>query len=214
LSELEERLNENGDSPDTVRKVKEIYLQILPARYKPRIVGATNLRDLESVLGAATANGKRIQLKIQVVYKGPSADSLVVWTDFNDCAANLLKGETYLIYAHRGEKGRLETGACSRNQRLTDAGADLAYLHFISHGGAATGRVYGFVTSNEADLKLPRLWWNVPNPVPQLMLRLESHDTARYAETDRQGNLPSTVWSRAIMLYQCSPKIFPSMSRW
>lgn len=43
------------------------------------------------------------------------------------------------------------------------------------------------VTSNEADLKIPRLWWDVPNPVPHLILRLESHGTTRYAGTDRKG---------------------------
>lgn len=189
VSDLEERLskNENDNSPDTVEKLKELYRQILPEQYKPRIVGATNFSELEAVFEELVENGKRMRLKVQVVYKGASGDMLDVWTDFSDCAANLLKGETYLIYGEHGEKGRLETGACSGNRRLTDAGEDLSYLHFISHGGAASGRVFGFVTSNEIDLKLPRLWWNVPNPVPGLILRVESDSTTRYAETDRHG---------------------------
>jgi len=188
FSALEKRLNENDDSPDTIRQIKEIYLEIVPERFKPQISGASNVRELEAAVASVMENGKRMRLRVQEVYKGPKQDVLDVWTDFSDCAAYLLKGETYLIYAKRDERGRLEAGGvCSRNQRLTDAGEDLAYLHFISHGGAAAGRIYGFVTSNEADLKIPRLWWDVPNPVPHLILRLESHGTTRYAWTDRKG---------------------------
>lgn len=167
--------------------LRELYLQILPEKYKPRIVRAKNRSELDAVFKDVMDNGKRVRFKVQVAYKGASGDTLDGWTDFSDCTAYLLKGETYLVYARRGENDRLETGACSRNQRVTDAGEDLAYLHFILHGGGASARVYGFVTSNQDDLKLPRLWWNVPNPVPDLMLRVESGNSARYAETDRHG---------------------------
>jgi len=189
ISDLQKRLsgNENDNSPDTVKKLRELYLEILPEQYKPRIVRAKGRSELDALFQAVIENGKRVRLKVQVAYKGASGDTVDVWTDFSDCTAYLLKGETYLIYAQRGGKGRLETGACSGNDRLTNAGEDLAYLHFILHGGAASGRVYGFVTSNEGDLKLPRLWWNVPNPVPDLILRVESDNTARYAETNRHG---------------------------
>lgn len=188
ISDLEQRLNEyeNDNSPDTLKKLRELYLQILPEKYRPRIVGATNRSELDAVFKDVMDNGKRVRFKVQVAYKGESGNTVDVWTDFSDCTAYLLKGETYLVYAQRGEKGRLETGACSRDQRVTDAGEDLAYLHFISHGGAASGRVYGFVTGSEADPRLPRLW-NAPNPVPDLILRVESDNTTRYAETDRHG---------------------------
>ena len=127
-----------------------------------------------------------MRFSVQEVYKGPKQATIDVWTDFSDCAANLLKGETYIVYARRDGRGRLETGACSRTQRLTDAGEDLAYVHF-ERRSMTFGRLYGFITSNEEDLKVPRMWWNLPNPVPGILLQLESNGAKVYAETNREG---------------------------
>jgi hypothetical protein len=85
ISDLQQRLseNENDNSPDTVRKLKGLYLQILPEQYKPRILGAANLSELEAVFEAVMENGKRIRLKVQVVYKGPSGDTRYAETNLH-----------------------------------------------------------------------------------------------------------------------------------
>lgn len=44
-------------------------------------------------------------------------------------------GETYLVYAHRGQGRRFEMERCGRTARFSSSGDDLAYLHFIRHGG-------------------------------------------------------------------------------
>ena len=170
LSEEELSRLESDDSADAVKKLKEIYAENIPVRYQVRLARASTRSDVQKLFEDVMKEGKRMRLEVQEMYKGPQQAIIDVWTDFSDCAAYLLKGETYLVYADRNDQGHLETTACSGTQRLTEAGEDLAYLHFV-HNSKASGRLYGFVTSNEADLKIPRLWWTLPNPVPGMILQ-------------------------------------------
>jgi hypothetical protein len=125
LSEAELSRLESDDSADAVKKLKAIYSEIIPARYRVRLARASTRRDVETTLETVMEEGKRMRLQVQEMYKGPQQAIIDVWTDFSDCAALLLKGETYLVYAHRNDQGHLETAACSRTQRLTDAAEDL-----------------------------------------------------------------------------------------
>lgn len=59
-----------------------------------------------------------------------------------DCGFNFGWGEKYLIYAHREKDGSLHTSICTRTQKVSNAGVDLAYLRSIK-SLPPTGRVYG-----------------------------------------------------------------------
>src|SRR5579864_1000083 len=185
ISKEEAEKLEKDDSPQALKRLKEFEAGMVPQQYRARLSQASSRAELESLMKEIVENGKRTRFRVQEIYKGPKQDTIDVWMDFSDCSLKLLPGETYLVYANRNKKGRFEPEHCSRSNRLSDAGEDLAYLYFVRHGGAATGRLYGFVTNDESDLKIPRLWWDVPHPVPYLILRMESNDGGRrYAMTD------------------------------
>jgi hypothetical protein len=114
-----------------------------------------------------------------------------VYTPFGDCGYDFQQGETYLVYADDDEETNiLETSRCSRTNRVTDAGADLAYLYFLQNSAEASGRFEGFVTTNpyyqvEIDhLHDPE---KISSPVSGAVLELQSGGRARYAATDPDG---------------------------
>ena len=81
---------------------------------------------------------------------------------------------------------RLENGMCSPTKRLSDAGDDLVYLHFVKHERNAA-RIYGFVTSRPTDLETAQLWDRVTSPLSDLVVQLHSEGRVRYAHTDGSG---------------------------
>jgi hypothetical protein len=149
-------------SPEALAKRKSIYLEILKGSldlYKTRLEQIRTQRELDTFLDVVMDEGKRARFQVKQVFRGEKQDSIDVWTDFSDCGFEFHKGETYLVYADQDEETqRFVTGACSRTKRLSDAGEDLAYLYFLQNGGTEASRIYGFVTSNELDLRTPRYW--------------------------------------------------------
>ena len=117
--------------------------------------------------------------------------SFDVYTPFGDCGYDFQQGETYLVYADDDEETNiLETSRCSRTSRVTDAGADLAYLYFVQNSAEASGRLEGFVTTNpyyqlEQDhLHDPE---KISSPAAGAVLELQGGPRARYATTDSDG---------------------------
>jgi len=113
-----------------------------------------------------------------------------VWTSFDDCGIDFQVGETYLVFADDDEEsGKIETDRCSRTRRLTDAGADLAYLFFYRDNDDA-GRLEGFVTS---DPLYQRDWdrtgdpQSIGSPSSEAVVELVSKNGARYTTTDAGG---------------------------
>src|SRR6266480_985225 len=178
---------ETDSSPETLRKIKDVYSDILPEPYKSRIAHTSNRAELDAVMEALMDEGKRVLFQVIEVFQGSKQETIQLWTGFSNCGPYFQKGETYVVYANRRDNDRLEAGACSRTRRLTDAGEDLAYLHFIQHGGTAASRVFGFVTSSELDLRTPRLWDSVSSPLSDLIVELQTEAGTRHASTDRQG---------------------------
>jgi hypothetical protein len=179
FSEQELERLEKDQSPEAVAKLKEAYLEIfpeLPEPYKSQFARASSYAELGALFDSLAENGRR----------GPRAESIDVWSSFSSCGYHFEAGETYLVYADQN-KGRFETFGCSRTTRLSNAGADLAYLFFFQRGGSESARLDGFVTSNELDLRTPRLWARVNHPVPNLVVELKSEHGLRYTRTDREG---------------------------
>jgi hypothetical protein len=118
-------------------------------------------------------------------------DSFEVWTAFGDCGFDFQAGETYLVYANSDEgTDYFFTSSCTRTRRLSDAGADLAYLFFYKDRPEQSSRLEGFVTTYERykldfdQLHNPE---TIKSPVPDIIIELQSERLTRYAESDRDG---------------------------
>ena len=113
---------------------------------------------------------------------------LDVWTPFGDCGYDFQTGETYLVYADSDEDTSvIDTDRCTRTQRLSDAGPDLAYLYFYKERKAASGRLEGFTTFDALYAGKPHDADKIDQPAPGLTVELKSPEGTRYARSDPDG---------------------------
>jgi len=163
----------------------------LPEYYKQRLAAAKTSDDVARLFYAVIAQGRRVRFKVKTTYRGEKEESEEVWTDSGDCGYDFQVGETYLVYADEDEEsGRINTSVCYRNRRLSDAGDDLAYLYFFQNGGDESARLEGFVTADEfyqRDLDRAHDPEKVKLPMPGVILELNSGQSRRYAQSDRDG---------------------------
>ena len=186
-------------SPAAAQRLKIVYLRMLgdlPESDKHELEIAATHTQVEAAFNSITAQGRRAKLKVQTVFreakddddeKHDDAKEITVWTGQGDCAIDFQPGETYLVYAGNDEEtGRLATSICYRTRRLTDAGPDLAYLHFLKDGGDFSSRLEGFV-STERRQDNPRTRNAVDSPAPDLVVGLTFDGKSRYARTGADG---------------------------
>ncbi len=180
-----------------------------------KLESATTLPEVEAGFKAIVSGGRRAHFKVKTMLRavkdddGDKADDkdkdddkdkhkdkdkddatptdLDVWTEQDDCGIEFQKGETYLVYAGSDEDtGQLETSVCYRTKRLSDAGTDLAYLHFFQFGGDASSRIEGFVT-HEWNQDLTADPNRVESPAPNLVVGLKWPAGLLYTRSDRDG---------------------------
>jgi hypothetical protein len=93
-------------------------------------------------------NGDRRLAKISLVkiWKGDRSTAGEILTAANSaaCGYEFLAGETYVIYAYKGENGRLQTGLCERTAPLPEATEDLKYLEALSFFPLSLGNLWTF----------------------------------------------------------------------
>jgi hypothetical protein len=188
-------------SPASVASLKDEYRKAfpdLPEYYKRQLAAAKNGDDMARFFYSIVAQGRRVRFKVKTTFRGEKEkedsgdeESLEVWTDAGDCGYDFQEGETYLVYADEDEEtDRINTSVCYRNRRLSDAGDDLAYLFFYRNGGDESARMEGFVTSDEfyqRDLDKAHDPEKVKLPAPGVILELNSGQSRRYTESDRDG---------------------------
>ena len=117
-------------------------------------------------------------------------DTVVIWTDTDDCGFDFRTGETYLVYAIENEQDtRLETSACTRTARVSDSGEDLAYLYFYQNGGAQSARLEGFATSDVRKLSPDRFHYTgrIDSPVSGIRVELQSGHNSFTTTPDANG---------------------------
>jgi hypothetical protein len=117
-------------------------------------------------------------------------DAVVVYSDPGDCGFDFRAGETYLVYADEDEQDtHLETTACTRTARVSDAGEDLAYLYFYQNGDSNAGRLEGFATSVPHKLDQDRFQYTgrIDSPVPGIAIELQQKQQSFYTATDANG---------------------------
>jgi hypothetical protein len=200
-------------SPVAVTRLKEVYLKMLgelPEQAKRELEAATTYKQVEEAFNAIMTQGRRARFRIWAVFHeqndgdegndknaGVKRDGdddkkvldreLAVWTGVDDCGINFQLGETYLVYAGEDEEtGKLETSICSRTKRLSDAGPDLAYLHFFSTGGTMASRIEGSVTTAETKNPAGRLN-GASIPVKGAFVGLTWSGGARYTPSGPDG---------------------------
>jgi len=162
----------------------------LPDYYRNQLELGKTSRDLVSLFYSILSQGRRARLKVKSAFRGDEDEdgAVDVWTSFDDCGIDFQVGETYLVFADDDEEsGKIETDRCSRTRRLTDAGADLAYL-FCDNDDAA--RLEGFVTSNplyQRDWDRTRDPESIGAPASEAIVELVSKNGARYTTTDGGG---------------------------
>jgi hypothetical protein len=195
------------DTPASLGKLKEIYLGMYPHmsdQYREELQAARTQEELRRVFEGLGSEGKQARIRVKTVFRykkdddddDDDGDELIgkvptVWTDASDCGFNFQAGETYLVYADDDEEtGQLATSVCHRTARLSDAGADLAYLYYFKNGGEESTRLEGFVTSDlttklQADAE--RLLASVDFPAPDVVVELKSDQVSRSTRADAGG---------------------------
>ncbi|MGD1073662.1 MAG: carboxypeptidase-like regulatory domain-containing protein [Bryobacteraceae bacterium] len=187
---------QRDDSASSLTRLKDIYLKMfgdLPDAEKRQMQIAKTHQELDAVFSAIAGQGTRTTFRVRTVFRHPKDDdedppatSLVVWTG-SDCGIDFQQGETYLVYADDDEEtGRLETSICYRTKRLSDAGADLAYLYFFQNGGAKSSRLEGFVTSERFQDR-PLNVDKIESPVADVVVGVKSGALSVYTRSDADG---------------------------
>ena len=178
----------------------------LPEDARGRLEEATTHAGLVSVFTSVLDHGQRVHFRVRTVFrmgdddedKSAAADDdakppewLDVWTPFGDCGVDFQPGETYLVYASNDEEtGTLDTGACTRTRRLTDAGDDLSYLFYYNDRKNPATRLDGFTTFDPAyqvhQATRPDAE-RIAQPAPGVTVELKSPSGVRYTVSDAFG---------------------------
>lgn len=200
-------------SPESLARVKEAFAKVaptLPTAEEKRLEAAKTPLEVASLFNSLVYQGIRVRLRVKSFLKQgeddddapkdkdkpvklgnpdkpPSKDLVDVWTAFGDCGVDFQEGETYLVYADEDEgTNQLFSDKCSRTRRLSDAGEDLAYLHFYKE--AKSSRLEGFATTDRHILldygQMPE---TVNQAVAGLVIELRSSAFTRFTETDANG---------------------------
>jgi len=178
-------------TPDTFLKFRELYASLFTGSAQARIREAENVKDLDAAIEKAFGRGQRATFRIYRAYKGsaPEEREIDVWTSISSCGSLFAPGESYLVYASIDNDGRYSTSLCDGTRRLTGSGDDLAYFFFREHARGRDSRVFGFLTSNESDLRPPRTRDPITAPVAHVSIELRSlsSDPPVFTETGREG---------------------------
>jgi hypothetical protein len=157
---------------------------------------AKNALELSSLFYLAMDRGMRVRFRVRTVFKQDEDDddepeTLDVWNPFGDCGFDFQTGETYLVYANTEESSKyMFTGSCTRTQRLSDAGGDLAYLFFYKNDPEHSARLEGFATTDsQSQFAFDRLHAkeSVHAPVEGVTIELRSPNMTRYDRSSASG---------------------------
>src|ERR1035437_1537940 len=155
-------------SAENLGALKDIFRKTfpdLPEEQSDRLAKAGSQQALVDLFSAVLGHGKRVRFHVRTVFRNGDDDdpkdqakdkgkddddanqTFDAWTPFGDCGYEFQTGETYLVYAGSDEETNImETDSCMRTRRLSDAGADLAYLYFYKDRKNPSARLEGFTT--------------------------------------------------------------------
>jgi hypothetical protein len=211
LNEADTRFQQDRSSTN-LSSLKNTFLRVfpdLPVEYQRRLQTAATHDDLATLFNYVLDHGKRVRFKVKTIFRGQKDDddarkeagkkddddaretTFDVWTPFGDCGYEFQTGETYLVYADDDEETNImETGACTRTKRVTDAGPDLGYLYFYHNDADHSGRVEGFVTSNplyQVEMAPLNSQDKISSPIAGVVLELQTVAGPRFTESEQDG---------------------------
>jgi hypothetical protein len=99
---------------------------------------------------------RQVTFVIKEQFNGQTQKKIEIRTATGCCACGIdfQRGRDYLVYAHRNAETRtLQTSICTRTATVDKAADDLAYLRTLTSSTPPHARVYGFITTNEWDLR-------------------------------------------------------------
>lgn len=169
---------------------KRRYANGFPEPVRTDVNRAHNGAELQAALSELAEKNweKRVTFLVQQGYKGLSHDvkMIDVQTSFTDCGVSVIAGETYVVYASSGKNG-LTIGACSRTRRLSEAGDDLVYLHFMENGGQDAGRIWGLLSHDRREARKPHVGDEAMAPASGLNVQLRSSRATLRQWTKQDG---------------------------
>jgi hypothetical protein len=194
-------------TPASLEKLKAIYLNIYPNMsdyYRRELQAAATHDALRRVFEGLGSEGRQARIRVKQMFRNHDDDDgddhddgdqtgkvITVSTDPGDCGFAFQPGETYLIFADNDEEtGQISTSICYRTARLSDAGADLAYLYYYKNGGNRSTRLEGFVTSSlSARFKADATREDLPieSSVPDAVVELKSDKILLHTRSDAHG---------------------------
>jgi len=204
INEAEARYHD-APSAANLNALKETFRKSfpdLPADSLKKLDGAKSSSELSTLFSSVLDHGKKVRFRVHTVFCGDDDDdkekdekrpqAFDVYTPFGDCGVDFQVGETYLVFADDDEETNiLETTRCSRTNRLTDAGSDLAYLYFLENRKESSGRLEGFVTVNpfyQKEIDQMHDLEKISSPVSGATIELLRAGRARYTSTDAGGH--------------------------
>jgi Carboxypeptidase regulatory-like domain len=181
------RVDHSSASLDAAKRAYAAIFPDLPDDSKKLLEGAMTREDLVKAFYRILGAGRRIRFRVKEAYRGDEDEdeTLDVWTPFGDCGVDFQTGETYLVYADDDEESSVvSTDTCSGTRRLSDAGADLAYLYFFANKREDSARLDGFATTNQFHQLDTE---HVEAPVAGLVVELKSSAGSRFTDTGVDG---------------------------
>ncbi len=168
------------------------------------------------------------RLTVEEIFRGNVGPEITF--EMDSCYYPFKQGEKYLVYANKGEDGKLHQSTDeSRTRLLSEAREDLEYIRSLSKA-AEGGRIFGKAINHSAVVMLrtngepPHL----KDPIPNLKIVAEGTEKSYETTTDRAGNfellgLPEGIyniralvpsyfsggeWNARLLNRGCAPVIF------
>ena len=138
--------------------------------------------DSKSAVGF---DSRLIKLAVEESFRGVASNVVEIYTSQTGAGCGFLfqTGQQYLVYAYKGETGRLSTSICTRTRALVQANEDLIYLRGLSRGAR------GSTISGEVQLYKRDLDGNAtPSPLSGIRVNVEGPSGPAHSFTDDRGN--------------------------
>lgn len=147
------------------------------------VMGGTTIKTNE---GGFESESNLVRFDVTQVYRGEPASYAEVITSQQSsaCGYHFRRGRAYLVYADRGDDGKLYTSICMRTRKLSEADEDLAYFRSLAALKGETGFITGEVKRRNHDHQEGEL---IYFPVANAELTIEGAGARVERRTDTRG---------------------------
>jgi hypothetical protein len=189
----------NQVSGEQLAEMKAAFLQLFPhisEGSRENLKQATTVARVAALFNFELDRGSTARFRVSTVFKYEEDDEddaegaakeappqqVDIRLPLGPHDLDLQVGETYLVYASFDEgTPLLSSDRCSRTRRLSNAGEDLAFLHFYKTNRKESARLEGAVTHEKSGTAA------APEPAANVIVQLKSASVSRYAEADSSG---------------------------